>query len=566
MIKVKAPAPSDSAVTRDHSGFQGNPNPPPWFLRKGYPLLWFAIVAFMLFMQTISFKYTYLDDQTLILGSMDKLKSVSYVTKAFNEDVFHAPSTRGFYYRPVLTLSFMADALTGGGNISMFHFSNIVYHILAAFLLFLFFVEAGFDRVKSFLFTLIFLVHPMVTQAVAWIPGRNDSLLAIFILGSFLFWLKYLKTGSVSHLLFHLVFYLVALFTKENAIVLPVLVIFYSVVVVRTPAKKYLFPAVGWILLTFFWAVVRNHALSGGNGVSFAEQLLSVVKNLPAVIPFLGKMLFPFDLSVFPILADMKVSTLLGIVAIVVLAVVAGITKPKRWLLYLFCISWFLGFLIPSFVSVNNLIRDFSEHRSYLSLVGILLFFIATDPVKKADFSKMMPVLAISGVGILFVILSFIHTRYFKDQFTFWQNAVDTSPTHAFNYNNLGAMYYLAGDLEKAEPLFRKALQINPAEPIANGNTGLVCMNTGRPAEAERYYLEEIRINPTYDHAYYNLGLLYYNQSKMEEGIQQWEKTLTVNPGYIDAYKALIFAYEKLNRAEDYRRIVLKAKENGIVL
>ena len=63
-------------------------------------------------------------------------------------------------------------------------------------------------------------------------------------------------------------------------------------------------------------------------------------------------------------------------------------------------------------------------------------------------------------------------------------------------------MYFLGGDLKKAEPLFRKALVVNPYEPMANSNTGLVCMRTGRLAEAEKYYLEEIRINPSYDNTY----------------------------------------------------------------
>jgi len=185
--------------------------------------------------------------------------------------------------------------------------------------------------------------------------------------------------------------------------------------------------------------------------------------------------------------------------------------------------------------------------------------------VKKADFSRMKPLLVFGGTGLLFIVLTFLHTRHFRDQITFWQNAVDTSPTHAFNYNNLGAMYYLQGDLEKAEPLFRKALQINPFEPKANGNTGLVCMKTDRPSDAEKYYLEEIRINPTYDHVYYNLGVLYYNYGRSDDGINQWLKTLTVNPLYTDAYEALLFAYQKLDRKEEYRQMVLKARKNGVL-
>lgn len=537
----------------------------PLLLSKGFPLLWFAIAAFILFGQTLTFNYTYLDDHTLILNSMDKLKSASYLTQVFSEDVFHSPPGHGFYYRPILTLSFMADAMMGYGSFAMFHFSNILYHILAVFLLFLFLTATGFDRVHAFLFGLLFLVHPMVTQEVAWVPGRNDSLLAVFILGSFLFWLKFLKSGNNRYILLHLLFYLLALFTKENAIVLPVLIMAYSAVMFRTPLKKYIIAVPGWVILTVTWAVTRHHALGSENDIPFAAQLFSVIKNFPAALPFFGKAIFPFSLSVFPVLADMKVSAILGIVAIGVLSLLVVITKPKQWFYYFFGLLWFLAFLVPSFVSVDNQIPKFSEHRMYLSLAGILLFIMACDPVKKGNFFRLVPLSVLIGVVILFSILTFLHTRYFKDQFAFWQNAVDTSPTNAFNYNNLGAMYFLNNDFEKAEPLFRKALQINPYEPMANSNTGLVCMRTDRPVEAEKYYLQEIRINPFYDHVYFNLGLLYYNHSRFEEGIRQWEKTLTINPRYTDAYKALLFAYQKSERTEDYERIAMKAKENGIL-
>lgn len=539
--------------------------PHPKLLDKGFPLLWIAIIGFALFAQSISYSYTYLDDQSLILNSMDKLQSVSFVKNAFSEDVFHAGSGRGYYYRPILTLSFMADAMLGKGSFAMFHFSNIVYHILATFLLFLFFLELGFDRVRSMLFAMLFLVHPMVTQAVAWVPGRNDTLLAIFIFGSFIFWLKYLKQGKSLYLVMHLLFYLFALFTKENGVVLPVMIVLYTVVVIRPPVSKYLFAGIGWGIISLTWAVIRNNALAGTGGMPFSMQILSLFKNLPALVPFLGKALFPFDLSVFPILADMKISSVLGIVAIMVLVFLIWRSKPKQWFLYFFGLLWFVAFLAPSFVSVNNQIRDFSEHRSYLSLAGILLFIMSTGPVKNSNFTRPVPILVLLGIGCLFSVLTSLHSRYFKDQLTFWQNAVDTSPSHAFNYNNLGAMYFLKGDLGNSEIFFRKALKINPTEPMAHSNTGLICMNTKRPAEAEKYYLEEIRVNPAYDHAYYNLGLLYYKQARYDESIRLWEKTLTVNPAYSEAYNNLLFSYQKFNRKADFERISLKGKANGVI-
>ena len=560
---------NDDSVTTGKSAKSKLSEPVPenaWYMGNRMILFWIALIGFVLFGQTIGFNYTYLDDQTLILGNLEKLSQGSYIKKAFTEDVFHAGTGRGYYYRPVLTLSFMVDAMAGKGKFAMFHFSNIVYHVLATFMLFLFFIQTGSDRIRSFLFSLIFLVHPMITQVVAWVPGRNDSLLAIFILSSFIFWLKYLKTNNILHLSLHLILFVMALLTKENAIVLPVLIVLYSSIALRTQLKKFSLPGIAWAVILVFWAIIRYRALDGSSQAPFSEQVSSMFGNLPALLPFLGKMLFPFSLSVFPILVDMKVPMILGLVAVGVLIALVVVSKPKQWSLYLFGIVWFLAFLIPSFITVNKTVPDFSEHRGYLSLAGILIFIMASSPVKNAIFTKIIPVSVAAGFILLYGFLTFSHSRHFIDNFAFWQNAVDTSPSNAFNQNNLGAMYYLAGNLEQAELYFRKSLQLNPVEPLANSNTGLVCMNTRRPAEAEKYYLEEIRINPNYDHAYYNLGLLYINNSRPDEAVAQWEKNIEINPYYADAYKALLFTYEKMGRKEDYQRIANLARQNGVGL
>ena len=541
------------------------PAPRPFWLGNWFVLLWFVIAAFILFGRTLHYDYTYLDDQTLVFNSMDKLKSPAFLPKAFTEDAFHLPRGQGFYYRPMLTLTFMADAMAGKGAFSFFHFSNILYHILAVMLLFLLFTTLGFDRIRSFLFSMVFLVHPLVSQAVAWVPGRNDSLLAIFVLGTFLFWVRFLKSGKATDLFLHLLFFAGGLFTKENAIALPLILLLYTVLIPHASLKKLAIPASLWILFVLCWWVLRARILQNSE-LSLALQMRSVLDNFPAVLPFFGKFFFPFNLSVFPILADMRIPMGFGIVTLIILGLLTGLSKPWYQGWFLFGLCWFMIFLLPSFITVNSVVPNFSEHRGYLPVMGLLMILLATGPIARIDFSKPKMALGMAGIILLFGVLTFLHISNFRDSLTFWTNAVESSPSHAFNYNNLGAMYFMGGDNEKAEKYFRKALDLNPSEPKANANVGLVLMNTGRFAEAEKYYKQEIAINPVYDNVYFNLGLLYYNHLDPEKGIQQWEKTLEVNPSYTDAYKALLFGYEKMGRRDDYQRVLAKAKENGVKL
>jgi Tfp pilus assembly protein PilF len=558
--KVKTGAATGKTLNNTGAG-----QPSRW-LRGAYPLLWIAIGAFLLYGQTIPFQYTFLDDQNLVLFNLENLKTPAYVTKAFTEDVFHMPELSTYYYRPVMTLSFMADAMIGQGSFAMFHVSNIIYHILAVFLLFLFFTELGFNRSRSFIFSLIFLVHPALTQAVAWVPGRNDSLLAIFILASAIYGIRYFRQLRISDLALHLSFYILALLTKESAIVLPFWLLIAGLVYCRVPGGKYPAPLAGWIMITVTWAIVRNYVTGGEHSVPFVVQLLSALKNLPAVLPYLGKALLPFDLSVFPVMADMTLSLVFGIVFIGIILLLTLFFHRKHWFFLLAGLVWFLAFLLPSLVYMPGQVPNFSEHRIYIALAGILMVMINFEGVKTAAQARVPALPLAAGIILIFSILTFLHSRNFRDQFAFWHNAVETSPDHAFNYKNLGSMYVQAGDLAKAEPYLRKAIQINPAEPLANSDLGYVCVMTGRPADAEKYYLEEIRINPQYDHVHYNLGLLYLNNGHADAGIRELEKTISMNPYHAGAYKTLLEVYRNQNRPADYNRVMEMVKQSGVTL
>lgn len=536
----------------------------PWFLRQYYPLLWFFILGLLLFGRTIGFDYTYLDDHTLILANIEPLQHISHLKRAFSEDVFRTATGGGYYYRPVLTISFMVDAMIGQGKFGMFHFSNIIYHVLATWLFFVFLKKIGFEERKSLTFSIIFMAHPMITQAVAWVPGRNDTLLAIMVFGAFIAWIDYLDKGKLKYLLVHFTFFAVGMLTKESAIVVPVLVVLFTVWHLRIKTGRITLAFAGWAMILVLWWLVRNAALGNENNVPFHLQMLSAFKNIPALLPYLGKMLFPVDLSVFPILADMKISTILGIIVLAIVILLWFFSRPRELFFPLFGLTWFVVFLLPAFVSISGQIPNFSEHRGYLSLAGMMICILSCDPVRQADFSRKIPLLLALMVAVVFSVATFAHSSHFSDRFAFWQNAVDTSPSHAFNYNNLGAMYYLENDLEKAEPLFLKALSVNPAEPMANSNAGLVCMQTNRPEEAERYYLEEIRINPRFDHVYYNLGLLYIRYNRVEEAVTQWKKNLEINPWYSDAYLALYQVYTQMNMPQARQELVQQAQHYGI--
>ncbi|MEP7128638.1 MAG: hypothetical protein ABI729_07210, partial [Chitinophagales bacterium] len=144
-----------------------------------------SCAAFLLYFPSLSYQLTYYDDATLIENMRVFIAGHHSFFEIFSLSVFgSAKGGSDFYYRPMLTLSLYLNALAGGTSLTGFHLTNILLHAISAVLLYMFLLKLKFDKQLSFISALFFIVHPALVQAVAWIPGRNDSLVTSFSLAS----------------------------------------------------------------------------------------------------------------------------------------------------------------------------------------------------------------------------------------------------------------------------------------------------------------------------------------------------------------------------------------------
>ena len=529
------------------------------FLNSYKPFIIIFVAGFLLYYKTFFFNFTYLDDNALILDKFDFISSASNMINFFREDAFHS-HLGGSYYRPMLTVSFMLDALWGGKDPGAYHFTNVILHLCACCLLFRTLVKLNCDRASSFFYSLLFTVHPVLTQAVAWIPGRNDSLLAVFALLSFLSFLSFLERRGWARLAAHLLFLSLALLTKENAVFICALCFFFAVFIDKgrqpqcgapaaavkgpKPPSGSNFPLyAGWALVVAAWFFARREVLKSALGNADFDVFGSLAGNSPALAAYLGKIFFPFNLGTLPILKDLPISY--GIAAAVLLGALIYISAKRREFI-VFGLLWFLAFLLPSFIQSASAVANFSEHRIYLPFIGIIFMLVELDIPGVFKFSRRGSLALGAGILCLFFAATFSYCENFRDRINFWKKAVESSPSYAFNCNNLGSMYYLEGNMSDAERMWKKAVSINPEERLVHNNLGLIYMNSGKLKAAEDEYLKEINLNPLYDNVYFNLGLLYYSGGFMDKAEASWETALEINPDFAKVYANLAFLnYQK---------------------
>ncbi|BCX14699.1 MAG: hypothetical protein KatS3mg088_382 [Patescibacteria group bacterium] len=536
------------------------------FLDGKRPFLWIFGFGFVLYLRGLFFGFSYFDDNVLILENLFFLRDLSNLPRAFTTEVFHILHSSAAYYRPLLTISYMFDAVVSGENPFVYHLTSILIHLFVSIFVFIFFEKLKIKRSVAFLLSFIFLVHPVLAQAVVWIPGRNDSLLAFFVLPTFIFLINFLENKKLRDLWLSILFFGFSLFTKESSVFIPFLILFFGF---SLSENKKLFiktlPVLffGWGVIFLLWFYLRSIALSSSPvPYTFFGSIKSILNNMSAVFLYLGKVILPFNLSVLPTLQDSILWY--GFISVFLIIFFFVVSKNKNYWIIAFGIAWFLVFLLPSFIRPTSYVSDFLEHRIYLPLVGLFLIFSQFSFVKNFDFEKKSNLYLFFLIVFFFSTITFLHIGKFKDRVTFWSFAVKTTPHHPLAHKNLGAMYYLEGNYDLAKNEFIKAAELNFQEPMIHNNLGLIYMREGKFDKAEDEFNLELKVNPNYDNALFNLGLLYWNQDKKDKAAEMWIKTISVNPDHKDALKGLAVYYSEIKDSTKANYFYQEALKRGV--
>jgi protein O-mannosyl-transferase len=547
MKPLKKTANSDSKLKQ--AGIEG------WFANTIPAMLVLASITFLVYARTLSLDFTKLDDSIFIVENASYNADISNIGVSFQRGLFNP--TKDAYYRPLFLVDFILESRIFGTKPAGYHFTNLLFHIISVMLLFLFLKRIKIPPPDSFLLTLIFAVHPVLTQAVAWIPGRNDMLLMIFFLSSFILLIKYLEKPAPLVLVFHLFFYLAALFTKETAVIIPVIMGGFSLLYLKCGWRKLVFPLISWIVAAAIWLFVRSTATLSGDWVSPAGMLQAGLDRLGVILQYLGKIFFPVNLTVFPMAED--ITLLWGIIALAVLAGMIFYSKSYTRPLTYLGLFWFIIFLVPVLIVPKSLNDQVFEHRLYLPIIGILIIISQLSPFH-GNMNPKVKISIIFVVAVVFIFQSIIRTSYFSDPVTFWTHAVNGSPHSAYAKTLLGTKIE---DPAERERLFREARALDPNLKNLNYYLGKVIFDRKNTDSAEYYLRKEVMHNPIPD-AYFLLAQIAFTRNQFDSAAVNLEKVIELNPLDPQANHNLVLLYFQHGQPEKSRQIIRDMQLKGM--
>ncbi len=527
--------------------------------RKYFFLIILVAIAVVYF-QSIHFGYTHLDDQNLLL---ENITNISAIGESFRNTLFSSGNFADIYYRPAFNFLLVLIASIGGtDSLVLFHIVQILIHYLACIFLFLAMKQFNLPDKLSLFSALLLAVHPMFSMAVAWIPGMNDSMTGLLLLSGIFFTIRYFQEEKMTDLVLSLILFSVLVFTKELVIsLIPAVILWYFLFKKDARRKSkaivtILVPMVSIIVLYYF---VRSGVVAQSDATAPENIISSIISNLPLLVLLPGKLIYPFDITVLPMIKD--TSLIPGIIFWSITIYFIYKNQMRNNKIFIFGLCWYLLFLLPGLaVNPDGFNQD---HRLYAAFPGLVLIMSQMKYISGKSIGSLKVEYVLSAIVVIFCIYTLKYIHVFSGRLSFWTEAVTSSPDSHLANSGMGNYYVSVGDLTTAEQYFLQAYNISSNEKFINNNLGYIYIERGDFAKAESFINREIEINPSNSKAYLNLALINLKRENYPEAEKLLLKTLEMNPFDSQAMRYMSAMYFRLGDKERSREYALKLIKLG---
>ncbi|MDH5365662.1 MAG: tetratricopeptide repeat protein [Cyclobacteriaceae bacterium] len=534
-----------------------------WFL-----LTILAIVALVLF-RVCNNDFTNWDDDLYVLNN-ESIKNISIE----NIKIFFTSFQVGLY-TPLTLLSYAVDYKVYQLNPFGYHLTNLVIHLLNSALVFVLILKIVGNRWSATIVTLLFAIHPLNVETVAWISSRKDLLFSFFYLSGLIWYINYLTSKNVKLLYLTFLMFVFSSLSKPTALTFPAVLIVLDYYYYNK------------ITLNFFLNKIHYFLISGA---LFASGLISALRVNPFdVEPFgytilekivlalyslgyyLFHAIFPHNLTNFhayPYKGNNIINMEYWIGAIIVIAIISLVIKYRKKAFY-----YFLGIML-FFMVIGPVIRVIpsgypivAERYFYLASTGLFMFIVVIiTAFKKHDTIKYVSIFV-----FLFVILAFAKINNdrisdWKNSITLWKSTIKVNPNLYFAYMKLGDAYADAGRIENAVIEYHNSLKIYEENDYVYNALGNIYFEAGNEKTAKNHFTKSIEYNPKSHISYFNRGNVYKQQGAYQEALQDYNIVLSLDSSLAPAFNnrglVKIFLGDSIEAYKDLEKAKILQPQN----
>lgn len=552
-----------------------------WFENSKIQFGILIILGMVIYLPTINYEYTNWDDLEYITNNnLVKDFTLSKIPILFSTYVMGN-------YHPLTILSFALEVNFFGESASVMHFTNFSFHILNSILLLLLLRKIHENWLFSFFPALLFLVHPLHVESVAWISERKDVLYCFFFLLASIYYFDFKQSNKKSKYYLSILFFVFSLLSKGQAVVFPLVLICFEVIKSnKFNLKELIINKIPFFLLSLTFGIIAIKAqaavdiIGSPNKFSFIEQ---IVIGLNGLLFYIKSTFLPLKLSTlysYPL----NISSLFYVKALGALLLIGFVIvkfKSEKSILFSFILFFVAVFPVLQFLPVGNAV--YADRYYYVPSIGLFLFlsFLLS---KYAFKLKKITLFSIVFMFCLFLTaISFSQVKVWKNSFTLWEQVrtnYPETPSAWYNtgnyflkskapnykealpyfekatqlksnypkaYNNLGVCYYNLADYSNALKAYTSAYSLDSNQADITLNVGKANDMLGKYDEAIKWFNKAKKLDTINDVIYYNLGISNFKKGNIDSSIYFYNSALKINASNSEVYNNLgtSFIYKK---------------------
>ena len=485
-------------------------------------------------------------------------------------------SDKAFVYYPIVWTTYWIEHHLWGLDPTGYHVVNVLLHAISAVLTWRVLLRLGIPG--AWLAALVFALHPVNVESVAWITQYKNTLCMVFYLAAVLTYLRYEDEDRWSSYLLAVCFFALSMLSKGASVPLP------AVLLLAAWWRRGWIEAADVVRTIPFWVVA---AVMSVVEVTFQSENVIVVDvvrddSLLAHVAgagwvtwsYLSKAVWPAHLSFVYRRWQIDEFSMWSYVPNLMLVLLLALFwwRRKSWGRPLFAaLAYFVLTITPAMGFVYFYYLKYSyvaDHYQYFSIIGVIALFVALGTRLAITYRRTMaPWLRVAAV-LLVITLSVTSWRQasaYEDANTLWRDTLGKSPDAWMGHYNLAkSLTVLGNDLRKeghemaarrqhaqAVIHYRQAVRANPRFDKAYNNLGEALLAQDKQAEAIKCYQTAIELKPDFAVAHYNLANVLQEQRKFEQAIYHYRQAIESHSEYAQAHNNLGNALRSVGKLDD---------------
>ncbi|MBE3087439.1 MAG: tetratricopeptide repeat protein [Bacteroidetes bacterium] len=536
------------------------------------PLFTKAIILCAIAGLTIFFYWNIKDHQFLNFDDNVYVSANPYVKNGFSlENIkWTFTFTDVSYWQPLTLLSQMLDCQLFGVKPGPQLLVNLAIHIFNALLLFLIILRMTGAQVTAAFIALLFALHPLNVESVAWLVERKTVLSTLFLFGAIYTYLHYTEKKKKWKYALILCLYACGLMSKSAILTFPVLLLlldywplkrferaaannYERTAVVSKPINRFIFfwksdmgsiivEKLPFLTLSLVSILITMASVLHSRFLVTHELVpiyLRIYNYFVSIIQYLRNIAWPVDLSIFYPFPKtfILLCFLVALSSVVLITILTFITRKKRpWLIMGWL--WFLIALLPASGLIQaGLWPALADRFMYIPMIGIFIMVIwEADERLKGRYSQVLKVILFSAMLTYFAFLTRIQNTYFSNSFALFNRCLEVVGDNGLALNNLGETLASLGRTDEAMIYFAKNIKLDPAQANSYHNYGVCLVAKKDDKKAIVYFQKAIALNPNLIHPYIHLSLIQSRAGNTAEAVKFMTKALNIDKNNLDAH------------------------------